>query len=120
MGHLLITNNMKARKGIRRRMLTMPIHFGLVSLLFLVIGLFTAISMLYLAHFNSVATKGYELNRLQDERGNLITEHEIQNMRLSHAQALLTIQQSTKVSRMVKVREDVITYMQGDSAFASK
>lgn len=117
---VLISNNMHLKRGIRKRTVSTNIRFGVVSLLFLVVGLFTVMSLLYLMHFNSASTKGYELNRLENERQQLVSENEIQNMRLSEARALVTIEKHPIVQRMVKVNPEKITYMKNDNAVAIK
>jgi len=97
---------------------TMKLEFGpsmAIGGLFLVAVLF---SLLYLAHFNQVATKGYDLRRLEADRQQLLDQYDIKNMKLAEAKSLTTIMASDKVSAMRRPAE--IAYVRGNTAIASR
>lgn len=77
------------------------------------------ITLLYLAHFNAVSTKGYELKRLEDERMLLLEEDEVKNMRISQMRALATIKETAKVKNMVSPGQKHIIFQEPVSTLAS-
>lgn len=72
----------------------------------------------YLAHFNQVATKGYDLKRLEADRQQLLNQYEIKNMRLAEIQSMNTIIRSEKADSMRRPSE--IEYVKGASVLAAK
>jgi hypothetical protein len=74
--------------------------------------------LLYLAHFNQVATKGYDLRRLEADRQQLMNQYDIKNMKLAEAKSLTTIISSDKIVGMRRPGE--ITYVRGNTALASR
>lgn len=84
---------------------------GLVSLGIL-------ISFLYLVHFNQVATRGYDMKRLEMDRQQLLEQYETKNAYLSRAKSLDAIAQSNRAGNMVKAGE--FTFVRGDTAVALK
>lgn len=87
----------------------------------MIIGLATValtMSLLYLAHYNSVATKGYDLRRLEAARQQLMTQYDIKNMKLAEAKSLSVIAASDKVDGMRRPGE--VTFVQGTTAIASR
>jgi len=74
--------------------------------------------LLYLAHFNQVATKGYDLRRLEADRQNLLDQYDIKNMKLAEAKSLATIIASDKVSAMRRPSE--VSYVRGNTVIASR
>jgi len=97
---------------------TMKLEFGpsmaIVGLLLIAV-LFI---LLYLAHFNQVATKGYDLRRLEADRQNLLDQYDIKNMKLAEAKSLATIIASDKVSAMRRPSE--VSYVRGNTVIASR
>ncbi|MEZ4087501.1 MAG: hypothetical protein R3B71_04170 [Candidatus Gracilibacteria bacterium] len=87
---------------------------------FVIIGLMGMVAFLsfaYLAHFHTVATKGYELRRLEADRQQLLNQYEIKNMRLAEMQSLTTIVESEKANSMRRANQ--IEFVRGNSALAS-
>lgn len=74
--------------------------------------------LLYLAHFNQVATKGYDLRRLEADRQQLLNQYDIKNMKLAEVKSLSTIIASDKIVGMRRPAE--ITYVRGNTALASR
>jgi len=63
------------------------------------------VSLLYLAHANRTATRGYAIKKLEIEKNEIITDLEIWDQQVSEARSLETIKNSTIVGEMVNVRE---------------
>lgn len=87
---------------------------------FVIIGLMGMVAFLsfaYLAHFHTVATKGYELRRLEADRNQLLNQYEIKNMRLAEMQSLTTIVESEKANTMRRANQ--IEFVRGNTALAS-
>jgi hypothetical protein len=72
---------------------------------------------LYLAHFNQVATKGYDLRRLEADRQQLLNQYDIKNMKLAEVKSLNNIIQSNRISAMRKPAETI--FVSGATALAS-
>ncbi len=93
-------------------------EIGPASLILGLIMISVTMSLVYLAHYNSVATKGYDLRRLEADRQQLMTQYDIKNMKLAEAKALTTISSSEKAGSMR--RPAGATFIQGATALASR
>ncbi len=102
---LLITSGHTATPGIRRRTLSSRVELGATSLVFVVVALAFVVSLIYLAHANKVATRGYILKQMETEKNTLITQNEIWQQRVSENKSLEAIKNSPAVERMVSVKE---------------
>ncbi len=100
---LILTSGRTATPGIRRRTLSSRVELGATSLVFVVVALALVVSLIYLAHANRVATRGYILKQMETEKNTLITENEIWKQRVSEGKSLETIKSSPAVERMVPV-----------------
>ena len=76
------------------------------------------LSLTYLAHFNQVATKGYDLRRLEADRQQLLNQYDIKNMKLAGVKSLSNIIASERVSAMRRPGE--IVYVRANTALASR
>ncbi len=76
------------------------------------------ISCGYLAQFNQVATKGYDLRRLEADRQQLMNQHDIKNMKLAEAKSMSRVIESDRVSVMRRPSE--LIYVRGNTALASR
>lgn len=74
------------------------------------------LGLIYLVNFNSNATVGYELSRLEYERNKLMTIKEQNNIDLSRSQSLEYIKSSAQVSQMVPV--NTVQYYDVNGALA--
>lgn len=77
------------------------------------------LSIVFLAYSNSVATKGYALKELKNERAHLAEVNEAWNMRLSQARAVETLMASEKVQKMMATLDQPM-FIRGDSAVAKQ
>ena len=124
MSKLLFTSSpyrqMHAFQGLERKS-----HTSFMSRKF-VFGPFTVIvglifaaifmSFLHLLHFNQVATKGYDLRRLEMDRQQLSVLLQTKNMHVTNIKSLDVISKSSKVKSMV--RQNDVGFVRGDTALA--
>ena len=103
---------------MRKRTLSQKIEVGMNSLVFVTIALVILISLGYLAHSNSNATKGYALKNLELRRSRLMTENEVWDMQIAEVKALQNIQSDPEIASMVKA--DQPQFVRGDTAIAAK
>lgn len=108
----------KASDNVRRKTLSQKIEVGMTSLVFVTIILVAIISLVYLAHANRNATKGYALKSLELRRSKLLTENEIWDMQIAQVKSLQGIQSDPNVLTMVKA--DQPKFVRGDTAIASR
>lgn len=80
------------------------------------LGMVFLLSFAYLAHFHTMATKGYELRRLEAARQQLLNQYEIKNMKLAEMQSLNTIANSERASAMRRVNQ--VEFVRGNTALA--
>lgn len=108
----------KYSENVRKRTLSQKIEFGMTSLTFFTIILVAIISLVYLAHANRNATKGYALKNLELKRSQLITENEVWDMQISQVKSLQALQNDPKIRTMVKAEQPL--FVRGDTAIAAK
>ena len=87
----------KYSENVRKRTLSQKIEFGMTSLTFFTIILVAIISLVYLAHANSNATKGYALKNLELKRSQLLTENEVWDMQIAQVKSLQALQNDPKI-----------------------
>ena len=110
--NLILSNSRDAKPGIRRRTLSSRIEVGTFSLMVVSVLLALAVSLIYLAHANRTATRGYALKTLEIEKNNLRTQSEIWEQLVSEAQSLTAIEQSGVLSEMSDVVDPI--YVRAD------
>ena len=108
----------KHSENVRKRTLSQKIEFGMTSLTFFTIILVAVISLVYLAHANRNATKGYALKNMELRRSQLLTENEVWDMQISQVKSLQALQSDPKIRAMVKADQPL--FVRGDTAIASK
>lgn len=108
----------KYSENVRKRTLSQKIEFGMTSLTFLTIILVAIISLVYLAHANRNATKGYALKNLELRRSQLLTENEVWDMQIAQVKSLQALQNDPKIRTMVKADQPL--FVRGDTAIAAK
>jgi len=90
----------------------------MTSLMFVTIILIAFISLVYLAHANRNATKGYAIKNLEIERSRLMTDNEVLDMEIAQVKALDNLQNDPKILSMIKSEQP--KFVRGDSAIAAK
>ena len=91
-------------------------QFGPATLVGLLVVVGIALSMLYLLHFNQVATKGYDLKRLEVDRQHLMDQNQLSNMNIDRVKSMPTILASGRLQRMVRASD--VAFVRGDTAIA--
>lgn len=108
----------KTSDHVRKKTLSQKVEVGMTSLVFVTIILVAVISLVYLAHANRNATKGYALKSLELRRSRLLTENEVWDMQIAEVKSLNSIQSDPKVTSMVKA--DSPKFIRGDTAIAAR
>jgi hypothetical protein len=106
----------KTSDHVRKKTLSQKVEVGMTSLVFVTIVLVAVISLVYLAHANRNATKGYALKSLELRRSYLLTENEVWDMQIAQVKSLQSIQSDPKITSMVKA--DSPKFIRGDTAIA--
>lgn len=78
------------------------------------------LSLLYLRHFNNVATKGYVLRKLESERISLIKQNEVNELQVSQARTLDAVRNSARVQGMIHLNPEKIVYVKLPAAIAKR
>ncbi len=112
--NLILSPHREAKPGIRRRTLSARVEVGTFSLMVVVIFLALAVSLLYLAHANRTATRGYALKKLEIEKNALQTDMEIWEHQVSEAKSLGAIKESGIFEKMRPVKNP--TYLNSNLA----
>lgn len=100
-----------------RETLSANIETALSTLLGVTVMLIVLFSIVFLAFSNRVATKGYALKELKNERAHLSEVNEAWNMRLSQARAVDTLAASEVAAKMVSMSTEPL-FLRGDTAVA--
>ncbi len=79
-----------------------------------------AMGIVSLTSLNGNAMKGYQLNRLEEERQNLVTDGEITDMLTLRARSMSEIEQTAIVQSMRKPDRSEITYVLPVTVVAQK
>ena len=72
-----------------------------------VVFLALSISLLYLAHANRTATRGYAIKKLEIEKNALRTETEIWEQQVNEAKSLEAIKNSGILKKMERVKQPI-------------
>lgn len=115
---MLIVHGKASRQGVRRKTLSQRVEIGVNALVFSTITVICVVSLLYLAHSNKVATKGYELKNLKEERSMLMTENEVWNMKIARSRAIEKIKTDPLIAQMKELKQPL--YIRTDTAVAKK
>ncbi|MBT4937451.1 hypothetical protein HON22_06055 [Candidatus Peregrinibacteria bacterium] len=70
------------------------------SVVAIIVLIFCGLSLTYLSHANAVATKGYQIKQMQEERNKLQADLDVWNLKLVRLQALQNIASSSYVAQM--------------------
>lgn len=95
-------------------------QFNTTTLLALIVLAAIGMGIMSLASLNDKATKGYLVNKLENQRQELVADGEINDMLILRARSLETIENSSVVQKMVKPVQNEIVYVTPFSAVAKK
>jgi len=98
----------------------MRIEFGPSSLIIGLMLLSTILMILYLATYNKIATKGYDLKRLEADHQQLMTQYDIQNMKLSQVKSLTNMIVTARIADNMRKPATVEFVHGGDTVLASR
>ncbi len=93
-------------------------EFGPWALIVLLFIVGVLISSLYLMHFNKVATKGYDIRKLEAERQILLTQNGIKDISLSEMKSLKNIIQNERLQSMRK--PSTVVFVKSENVLASR
>lgn len=110
--NFLVTSDLESRPGVRRRTLSQQIRVGSVSLATVVILLTLAVTLIYLAHANRVATRGYVIKKLEAERRDGVTALEIWRQQVAESKSIERLADSPEIAKMVPVKNPVFIELQ--------
>ncbi len=88
------------------------VRFGFVFLVMTMLGLITLMSVISLTSLTSQATMGYEIERLEAEKEELVFDTEVNDMLILEARSLDTIMESAVVANMVRADSDTVAYIE--------
>ena len=91
-------------------------QFGPMTIIVGLILVAIAMSMAYLMHFNQVATKGYDLLRLEADRQQLLDQNQLSNMNIDKVKSMDAILTSGRIQGMVRANN--VSFVRGDTAMA--
>ncbi len=99
----LVSGSEQLRANLGRiKNLTSRFEFGTSLVIGGMAVIAVLLGLLYLAHFNRVATKGYDLHRLEADHRQLINQYEIANMKMAGVLSLNNMIKSGKMDAMRK------------------
>lgn len=110
--------NSSMRRFRRTRVTPMKwkLQFGPMTLIGGLVVVAVGMSILYLMHFNQVATKGYDLKRLEVDRQQLMDQNQVSNMNIDKVKSMNSVLTSGRIQRMVKANN--VSFVRGDTALA--
>ena len=118
MSQLVLNRGVNAKKAFLKKFFNI-VEFGPYFLIASLIFFVALVTIITLVFSTQQVTKGYVLNKLEAQHQSLIKEGEQKQMQISKVRSLNFIEQSSKVSSMI--RPDQVAFVSyGDSALASK
>ena len=98
----------------------MRIEFGPSSLIIGLILISTLLMILYLATYNKIATKGYDLKRLEADHQLLMNDYDISNMKLAQVKSLTNMIVTARIADTMRKPATVEFVHGGDTVLASR
>jgi len=105
MSQLVLERGTTFRRSLIKRLIPARVFEFKLSPYFLIVSLVVSVCLITLITLMSSTneiTKGYTLDKLDDEQQELVKQREIKDMKLSQVRALDAIRSSNKVQRMVR------------------
>ena len=120
MSHLLLTHQMdelrpEINPRVRRRAMV-RLNFGPVTVAIVTMVLIGLLGLLSLTYLNAQSTKGYMINKLEDEHQTLVSDSEINDMLILQARSIKNIEGHPRVQAMH--RPERVVYLDSVTAFA--
>lgn len=111
-----MNSSMKRFRRTRVTAMKWKFEFGPMTLIGGLVVVAVGLSILYLMHFNQVATKGYDLKRLEVDRQQLMDQNQVSNMNIDTVKSMNSVLTSNRIQRMVKANN--VSFVRGDTALA--
>lgn len=106
MSHLLLThqnfNPNFTPRAARHGLPALRLNLGPISALVLMMVLVGLLGLVSLTHLNAQSTKGYQINQLEDEHEDLVSDREINDMLILQARSMKSVEEYPRVQAMVK------------------
>ena len=114
MSHVLLTQSHPSEFTPHRR--GVKWNIGPVTAVILMMILIALMGLLSLTHLNAMSTKGYVINKLEDEQQQLVEDGEINDMLILNARSMRTIESSLLVQNMRQ--PEYVYYVDSVTGFA--
>jgi hypothetical protein len=98
----------------------MKIDLGPSSLIIGLMLISAILMILYLATYNKIATKGYDLKRLEADHQQLMSQYDIRNMKLAQVRSLTNMIVTARIADTMRKPATVEFVRGGDTVIASR
>jgi len=115
MSHVILQQQQQQRPEFRRP--TFRLNVGPLTTVIIMMVLIGIMGLISLTHLNAMSTKGYVINKLEDEQQGLVEDGEINDMLILNARSMKTIEDHQLVQNMVKPSQ--IYYLESVTGLAS-
>ncbi len=106
---MIRTDSFKSfHSGVRKQLLSRRIEIGVVTLSFTLIVITCILSILLLLHSNKVATKGYELRKLQTNLSEISLRHQKLEAIIAEKESISLISQSSYVQEQLRPVNNIV------------
>lgn len=117
MAQLILTHSSQFHRAIRmKNAFPLSLHVGKFFLLFSMTFMIGLLSFFYLVKFTEIHTKGYQLRKLELERGKLMTTREGKVTEIARLKSLNAVRDSDITSRMIPARNPIFVKQDGTVA----
>lgn len=113
---LTLTHSSSVRFGDRKSILKNQPKVGRVTLSFFLVVLVCATGVFYIFEVNNLATKGYEIDKLEKQLNNLQKENERLQIEAAELKSMYRIEEKTKELNMVVPKDVSYMNLPGDVA----
>lgn len=93
---MLLAQTASYQNGVKKRTFEPTVVVGQVSIKFVMIGLASALALLYLAQSTQGAHQSYQLRELEQERKNLVVQQERLDVEVTRLKSLEILQEEVK------------------------
>lgn len=114
--YLTITASNSMRFGERKRGLKTRPKIGRVTLSFFLVMLICALGVFYIFEVNNLATKGYEIDRMEKQLNELKKENESLQIQAAELKSMYKIEEKTKEFNMIAPKDMSYMNLPGDVA----
>jgi cell division protein FtsL len=114
--YLTLTSSSSVRFGERKRVLGNQPKIGRVTLSFFLVVLVCATGVFYIFEVNNMATKGYEIDKLEKQLNDLKKENERLQIEAAELKSMYKIEEKTKELNMIAPKGVSYLSLPGDVA----